>query len=201
MKVTSQVFREAALIFLAASCLGVAYNAANPLGVRVTAGPALTTGDGATGSRSQMATQPDAALRNETINATLFASAAGAPPPPVEKQLLATLPWPEVKSLLAQGQIDLVDARDTHSFETGHIPGAVSLPLNQLKEKIGEFATRYPKTKPLVIYCSNILCGMAHVEAIQLTEQHGYEDVREMPGGYAEWMVAESKSGIAGGGR
>ncbi len=140
------------------------------------------------------------ALRNETINAAVYTAPVGAAPPSVEKKLLTALPWPAVKSLLAQGQITLVDARDSLAFEAGHIPGAVSLPANALKEKLGEFATRYPKTQPLVIYCASIHCGMAHAEAVVLAEQQGYLDVREMPGGYAEWRLAETKAVAPNGG-
>ena len=48
------------------------------------------------------------------------------------------MPWPEVKAKLARGEIVLVDARDTLAYEAGHIPGAISLPLKMVNEKIGE---------------------------------------------------------------
>ena len=103
-----------------------------------------------------------------------------------------SIPWSEVKPLLAKGQIILVDARDAHSYKAGHIPGAVSLPFATLRDTIDSFMAGAPKTMPLVIYCASIQCGLAHSEAVALRQRFGYSDVREMPGGYAEWLAAES---------
>jgi rhodanese-related sulfurtransferase len=189
---TAAILREAAIIFAAAMCLGIAYNATSPLGVHA----APSAGGDVAASEPAVPVPPsvpDPALDNETISAALFSIPAGTAQPPAEKQLLTTLAWPEVKALLAQGQITLVDARDSLSYEAGHIPGAVSLPGNMLDDKMGEFAAHYAKTTPLVIYCASIRCGLAHFVARALIEKQGYSNVREMPGGYAEWMLAESK--------
>ena len=67
------------------------------------------------------------------------------------------------------------------------------LPLRLVKEKIGEFSQQYPKGKTLVTYCGGIGCPIAHVLAETLREDYGYTDVREMPGGYTEWRLAEKR--------
>ena len=87
------------------------------------------------------------------------------------------------------------------AFEAGHIPGAVSLPLMVLKEKVGEFFQQNPKTKTVVTYCGSVGCPIAHVMAAALSEEYGYTDVREMPGGYVEWWTTEAKDAAVGGQR
>lgn len=205
--------REAAVIFLAAVCLGFAFNASSPLGIRSSgslAPPDSGTRSTAAASANQAAGAAalqfpafvvDPALQNETINAVIVSQATGVAQPAVPQKLTTAMPWAEVKPLLAKGEIVLVDGRDSLAFEAGHIPGAVSLPLNVLNEKIGGFSTKYPKARPLVIYCASIQCLISHKEAAVLSEQFGYLDVREMPGGYAEWMVAEAKGTTATGGK
>jgi len=113
---------------------------------------------------------------------------------PAAAQPLVTV-WPQVKQLLAQSRIDLVDARSAAAFEAGHIPGAVSLPFPELERRIAEFSRQHASTQPLVIYCESLDCPDAHAEATALASRYGYGDVREMPGGYAEWRQAEAGGG------
>ena len=192
-----QIFRDAALILIAAACLGFAYNAASPLGVRMTADSIAP----ATAPEPVMPSgAPDPSLRNETLAAIIFHDDPAAVRPAAGQKLSITMAWAEVKPLLAKGEILLVDARDTLAYEAGHIPGAVSLPMDTFNERIAAFTANVPQTKPLVIYCASIRCRLAHEEAALLGAQFGYADVREMPCGYAEWMVMETNATPATGG-
>lgn len=161
-------------IFLTAVCLGAAYNSISPLGIR--------TAERVEPVPAVAPVIPDPALRNETITATLVPTGEV----PEAAKLIAGLSWAEVKPLLAAGKIVLVDAREAAAFETDHIPGAVSLPLRELDEKLAAFVAKVPKTQPVVTFCGNIGCPLAHVLAVRLSTEHGYTDVREMPGGYVE---------------
>ena len=201
MRPSAAILGQMGLILAAATGLGVAYNASSPLAVRVNA--SITEdfslrGDSLGAILPPPTGNPDPAFHNETVSATLTAQQDGTAEPPAKK-LPGILAWLEVKSLLSQGRIVLVDARERTAFEAGHIPGAVSLPLSELNERIGDFTAKYPKNTALVVYCSNINCHMSHSVATALAQQHGYVDVREMPGGYAEWMVAESNAGKTAG--
>lgn len=180
--------RDCLGIFLSAAILGWAYNATSPLGVRAT--------DPAT-APAPPSPVADPALHNETMTAAIV----GTGQPPETKKLIVSMAWAEVKALLAKGEIILVDGRDAVAFEAGHIPGAVSLPLKALSEKIGEFSQQYPKTKPLVTYCGSVGCPIAHIMAAALSEDYGFTDVREMPGGYVEWRTTEAKDAAAEGKR
>ena len=184
--------REMAGIFLAAVCLGGAYNALSPLGVKVV--PSFSSSERA--DELKLGTTFDelklnAAVRNETVTAALVRSGPGTG----AQRLIVSMAWAEVKPLLAAGEIVLVDARDAAAFEADRIPGAVSLPLRMFDEKIAEFSQQYPKTRTVVTYCGSIGCPLGHLLAMRLNAEQGYTDVREMPGGYGEWRAAEAKGG------
>jgi rhodanese-related sulfurtransferase len=186
----SETLREMAVILLAVVVLGLAYNRSSPLGVAFgDAGGSASVKSNAPANLLPLATS-DPALHNETITALIVPGDSETPSAAVHR-LPVSLPWAEVKPLLAEGKILLLDGRSGAAYEAGHIPGAISLPLPLLADKIGQFSSQYPKTKPLVVYCASTQCPVSHAEAVALSEQYGYLDVRVMPGGYAEWRVAE----------
>ncbi len=182
---------EMVVIFLAAACLGTAYNAMSPLGVRFSTGTAPAAFAPAPAQAAEV--ERDPALQNETLTAAILTGGPAMGPASGAQKLTVSMAWAEVKPLLARGEIVLVDGRDDAAFEAGHIPGAVSLPLRSLSEKAAEFSTKYAQAKPLVTYCGSVGCPIAHVLAEQLRNDYGYTDVREMPGGYVEWRTAEAK--------
>jgi rhodanese-related sulfurtransferase len=189
------LLKEMTAILATAVALGVVYNNASPLGVRAPGTlvvepifPAEVTP-----LTALPVTESDSAIQNESIQALVVPDEtadlhAGM------NALPAAVTWREVKPLLATGKIILVDVRDAQAYALGHIPGAVSLPMDQAKEKLGEFVVRYPKGTPLVIYCASVRCQSANAQARVLTQEHGYVNVREMPGGYAEWRVSEPQA-------
>jgi rhodanese-related sulfurtransferase len=189
------LLKQMAAILAAAVALGVVYNSASPLGVRAPATLVIEPIFPAevTPLSALPVTEGDTSIQNETIQALVVPDEttglhAGM------KALPAAATWREVKPLLATGKIILVDVRDAQAYALGHIPGAVSLPMEQAKEKLGEFVARYPKGTPLVIYCASVRCQSANAQARVLTQDHGYMNVREMPGGYAEWRVNEPQA-------
>jgi rhodanese-related sulfurtransferase len=184
-----RLLREVSAILLTAVALGVAYNSASPLGVRAPSSSGSVQDELAfLGAMPE--TENDPAIHNETIQALLVPSTTGQPQLTL-KRLPPAMTWREVKPLVAGGRIVLVDGRDAESFALGHIPGAVSLPMDQLQEKVSTFTAQYPKETPLVIYCASIRCQTANIQARALAELHGYSNVGGMPGGFAEWRISE----------
>lgn len=189
------LLREMAAILVTAVALGVVYNHASPLGIRaprtLVVIPHYPEDD--TPLHALPVTENDASIQNETIQALVVPDENAG----VQSGLSALPPavtWREVKPLLAAGKVILVDVRDTQAYALGHIPGAVSLPIDQVQQKMGEFTSRYPRNTPLVIYCASVRCHSANAQARVLTKDHGYTDVREMPGGYAEWRISEPQA-------
>jgi molybdopterin/thiamine biosynthesis adenylyltransferase/rhodanese-related sulfurtransferase len=77
----------------------------------------------------------------------------------------------------------LVDVREQHEFEEGHIPGAVHVPRGYLESRIeGASADR---SQPIVLYCAS--GSRSALAAHTLGELLGYEDVASMAGGITLW--------------
>ncbi len=56
----------------------------------------------------------------------------------------------EAKESYDKGDVFIVDARSADSYASGHIDGAVNIPLNETKKRLSEF----PKDKKIIVYCS-----------------------------------------------
>jgi molybdopterin/thiamine biosynthesis adenylyltransferase/rhodanese-related sulfurtransferase len=77
----------------------------------------------------------------------------------------------------------LVDVREQHEFEEGHIPGAVHVPRGHLESRI-EGAVK-DRGQPVVLYCAS--GNRSAFAADTLQRALGYEDVASMTGGITLW--------------
>src|SRR3954469_8486498 len=77
----------------------------------------------------------------------------------------------------------VVDVREQHEFEEGHIPGAVHVPRGHLETRI-EGAVR-DRSAPVVLYCAS--GNRSAFAADTLQRALGYEDVSSMTGGITLW--------------
>ena len=77
----------------------------------------------------------------------------------------------------------VVDVREQHEFEEGHIPGAVHVPRGHLETRI-EGAVR-DRAQPVVLYCAS--GSRSAFAADTLQRSLGYEDVSSMTGGITLW--------------
>jgi len=80
-------------------------------------------------------------------------------------------------------QVLLLDVRPAAEFRAGHIPGARSMPVSELKRRIAEL----PRNQEIVAYCRGPHCVMA-VEAVALMRKQGLRAVR-MDHGVMDWRV------------
>jgi ArsR family transcriptional regulator len=75
----------------------------------------------------------------------------------------------ELRRRLESGDITLIDVRPVDEFASGHIPGALSVPVAELADRVQEL----PKRKEVVAYCRGPYCVLA-VEAVELLRRRGY---------------------------
>ena len=94
----------------------------------------------------------------------------------------------ETRELLAAGAL-AVDARTGELFVTGHLPGAVSLPLEGVPDDATALAAALPAGRTLVVYCSGYGCTDSYDLAVLLLAA-GYRDVRVFEGGVPAWREA-----------
>jgi len=79
-----------------------------------------------------------------------------------------------------EGTYLLLDVRQPHEYDSGHIPGAKLLPLPRLTDHLSELDPE----KPTFVYCA--VGGRSRVAA-QLLSGQGFKDVINMQGGIAAW--------------
>ncbi|QCU78936.1 metalloregulator ArsR/SmtB family transcription factor [Citricoccus sp. SGAir0253] len=85
---------------------------------------------------------------------------------------------------VAAGRVAVVDVRPAEEFAAAHIPGAVSIPLEELRERLGEL----PEDVEVVAYCRGAYCVFAY-EAVDLLRASGRRAVR-LQDGMLEWRLA-----------
>jgi rhodanese-related sulfurtransferase len=85
---------------------------------------------------------------------------------------------------LAADRLVLLDVRPAVEFESGHIPGAISIPPEQLPSRLDEL----PRDRPIVAYCRGDYCLFAD-EAVALLRERGFEAYR-LEGGWPEWVTS-----------
>jgi rhodanese-related sulfurtransferase len=81
------------------------------------------------------------------------------------------------------GDVTVLDVRPTEEYREGHIPGALSVPLPELRARLAQL----PRDREIVAYCRGRYCLMA-VEAVQLLRKAGYRAHR-MEHGVVDWRA------------
>jgi len=76
----------------------------------------------------------------------------------------------------------LLDVRTPSEYEAGHVDGAVHIPLDQLRSKMGTL----PKDRPIYVYCG---VGQRAHYAVRLLKQKGY-DARNLSGGIQTYRAS-----------
>ena len=84
----------------------------------------------------------------------------------------------------ARADVDpaLVDVRNPGEVSAGQIPGAVPIPLGQLRARLGELDAG----QPTVVYCAS---GFRSSIAASLLRAAGFADVSDLKGGYNAWSA------------
>jgi rhodanese-related sulfurtransferase/DNA-binding transcriptional ArsR family regulator len=82
------------------------------------------------------------------------------------------------------GKVVILDVRPPEEFASAHIPGARSVPLDQLDAALA----RLPKRKEIVAYCRGPYCVLAP-QAVERLRAKGYK-ARRLAEGLPEWQLA-----------
>ena len=100
----------------------------------------------------------------------------------------SSVQWHELGRLRAGGAT-LVDVRSAAEYRRGHIPGALNVPLEELRRRHGEL-----RGQELVVHCQ---VGQRGHTATRMLSQLGHR-VRNLDGGYRTWLGGIASEGIAG---
>jgi rhodanese-related sulfurtransferase len=96
---------------------------------------------------------------------------------PVTRQELA-------RRLQADDDLVVLDVRPAAEHAAGHLPGAVSIPVDELRRRLAEL----PADREIVAYCRGPYCAFAH-EAVAVLREAGLQ-ARRLEDGFPEWQAA-----------
>ncbi len=81
----------------------------------------------------------------------------------------------EVKAKIASGAL-VVDVRTVGEYQSGHYPGALNIPVDQVAKRVSEFGE---KDKPIIVYCAS---GGRSGSAKSYLESIGYTNITNAGG-------------------
>jgi rhodanese-related sulfurtransferase/DNA-binding transcriptional ArsR family regulator len=91
----------------------------------------------------------------------------------------------ELARRLQDGDAPMVlDVRPVAEHAAGHLPGAVSIPVGELRRRLAEL----PADREIVAYCRGPYCAFAH-EAVAVLREDGFM-ARRLEDGFPEWRAA-----------
>jgi rhodanese-related sulfurtransferase len=96
---------------------------------------------------------------------------------------METVDGEELVRRVRRGEVTVLDVRPEEEYRAGHLPGAISIPVSELKLRLKEL----PKDREIVAYCRGPYCVMA-IEATELLRKKGFRAER-MGQGVVEWRA------------
>ncbi len=98
------------------------------------------------------------------------------------KRLAYTLGPVELKNFMEKGGVKVVDVRLKADYDIAHIPGAISIPKDELDKRLTELS----KDEITIVYCYNQQCHLGDNACLILAE-YGYPTML-MEGGFKVWV-------------
>ncbi len=153
----------------------------NPLGIVFSIGALLLSAACATSETRPMATSAAPSSASATAQQTPAAQNAAAQSP---ESKIPRIPVEELKKLMTENKVVVVDVRSIDAYNSGHIKGSISLPLDKIQS--GDFKS-LPRDKRIITYCS---CGAENSSAAAsvLLEKAGFKDGATLLGGTGAWQ-------------
>lgn len=94
---------------------------------------------------------------------------------------MPVITWREL--LQERDNVMLIDTRTAEEFSFGTIPGAINIPLDELREHVSEV----PTDRPVVVFCA---VGLRGYLAQRILMGKGYRNVRNLIGGYKTYSTS-----------
>lgn len=97
---------------------------------------------------------------------------------------VATATWEDAMNAV-MSKTFLLDVREPFEYEAGHIPNAVNISLNKLRNSLDQL----PKDKEIIVNCQ---VGLRSYIGARILLQNGFSNVRNLIGGYKTYSQVES---------
>lgn len=155
------------VVILAASIIGITYNAVRSNGVKLI----------------QDVTPVSTARGHGTDASTSSpADASGVLPE-------GAIGLEEMKRMVDESSVAIIDARASDAFASGHIPGAVNIPYDKLIDYVDELELAATPEEMVILYCWSPTCDFADQLSTELRIL-GYNNTRIFTGGWNQWVEA-----------
>ena len=100
-----------------------------------------------------------------------------------DRSPLQSITTAELLQLLEAGNVVILDVRPEVEYQSGHIPEARSIPIDELETRLGEL----PRDQEIIAYCRGPYCVFAD-EAVTLLQKQGYR-ARRLIDGLPDWQA------------
>lgn len=94
----------------------------------------------------------------------------------------------QLRRLVKAGRVLLIDVRPVEEYESGHFPGAISVPMVELDSRLRSL----PRNLEIIAYCRGPYCILSH-DVVRRLQERGYR-ARRWPSGVADWTSAGIRS-------
>ena len=101
-----------------------------------------------------------------------------------ERDSLEAISRKELLRRVKDGLVTVIDTRPAEEFAAGHLPGALNVPLRELKRRLRDL----PRDQTIVAYCRGAYCVLSY-EAVAELRKRGFKAFR-LEEGYPEWRAA-----------
>jgi len=89
----------------------------------------------------------------------------------------------DLEALIRERNAVLIDTRPAREYDHGHLPEAISMPIDELPQRLDEL----PRDRTIIAYCRGDYCLFAD-EAVALLRDEGFQAHR-LEGGWPEWWA------------
>lgn len=86
----------------------------------------------------------------------------------------------------------IIDARFARDFDTGHIEGAINVPVDICDKGVSAAMNAIDKNAPIVVYCQSAGCSFA-LKITKRLKDNGFSNISIFKGGWNEWKAKENK--------
>lgn len=102
-----------------------------------------------------------------------------------DRQELGAITRDELQGRLREGDVVVLDVRPQAEYDAGHIRGALSIPIAELKSRLDEI----PEGAEVVAYCRGPFCLLSY-DAVRYLTKKGRSAIR-LEDGFPEWAAEE----------
>lgn len=100
-----------------------------------------------------------------------------------QKQVLESVTIEELLEKMLEGHVVLLDVRPEEEYMLGHIAQSISIPMEQLADRISELS----HDRTIIAYCRGPFCVFAD-DAVALLKQHHFNAIR-LEEGFPDWKL------------